>query len=45
MLLYNEIFITKKIAEEFNRVLPDWIIIQESGKVISTCQQIIRKEK
>lgn len=27
--LYNEIYLTKKISEEFQLPLPDWILIQE----------------
>lgn len=30
--LYNEVFITKTIAEEFQSSIPSWIIIQEPGK-------------
>lgn len=29
--LYQEVYITSKIAEEFQLVLPDWILIQEPG--------------
>lgn len=28
-ILYKEIYITKRIAEEFQLILPDWIIIEE----------------
>ena len=31
--LYKEVYITKKIAEEFQQVLPDWIIIQKPANV------------
>ena len=29
--LYKEVYITKKIAEEFQLAIPEWIIIQEPG--------------
>ena len=32
-ILYNEIYITQKIAEEFQLPLPEWIIIQQPANL------------
>lgn len=32
-VLYKEVYITRKIAEEFQLVLPDWIIIQKPANI------------
>jgi len=31
--LYNEVYITRKIAEEFQLALPDWIFVHEPKNV------------